>query len=77
MVKYEGESCINDQVVHNKKNQVVRDCTDIQENNNILKTLEKMVAKDIKERISNSLKVFSIWINKKTRKEILNNYHSV
>ena len=30
VVKYEGEACINDQVVHNKTNKVVRDCTGIQ-----------------------------------------------
>ena len=33
VVKYELESCINDKSVHDKINQVVRDCTGIQENN--------------------------------------------
>ena len=31
VVKYEGEACINDQAVYEKSNQVVRDCTGIQE----------------------------------------------
>ena len=35
MVKYEGGACINDQALHDKTNQVVRDCTYIQEKNNI------------------------------------------
>ena len=30
VVKYEGEACINDQSVHDKTNQVVRDCTGVQ-----------------------------------------------
>ena len=30
VVKYEGETCINDQAVHDKTNQVVRECTCIQ-----------------------------------------------
>ena len=30
VVKYKGESCINDQAVHYKINQVVRYCTGIQ-----------------------------------------------
>ena len=33
MVKYEGEACINDQAVHDKTNQVVRDCTGVQQKN--------------------------------------------
>ena len=36
LVKYEGEAFINDQAVHEKTNQVVRDCTGIQEKKNIL-----------------------------------------
>ena len=27
VVNYEGKACINDQAVHNKTDQVVRDCT--------------------------------------------------
>ena len=35
VVKYEGEACINDHVLHNNTNQVVRDCTSIQEKKNM------------------------------------------
>ena len=35
VVKYKGESCINDQAVHYKINQVVRYCTGIQERKKI------------------------------------------
>ena len=36
VVKYEGEACINDQDVHDKTKNVVRDCKGIQEKKNIL-----------------------------------------
>ena len=35
VVNYEGEAYINEQAVYYKTNQVVRDCTGIQENKNI------------------------------------------
>ena len=35
VVKYEGQACINDQSVHEKTNQVVRECTGIHEKKNI------------------------------------------
>ena len=35
VVKYEGEAYINGQAVHEKTNQVVRECTGIQEKKNI------------------------------------------
>ena len=35
VVKYEGEACIKYQAVHEKTNQVVRNCAGIQEKKNI------------------------------------------
>ena len=36
-----------------------------------------MIDEDIEERISNMIKVYSIWIKKKMRSYILNYYYSV
>ena len=47
VVKYEGEACINDQAVPDKKNQVVKDCTSIQKKNNIFIPEEKRVTEAI------------------------------
>ena len=49
VVKYEGEACINDQAVHDKTNQVVRDCTCIQEKKKIF-YLNKKVLKRLLNR---------------------------
>ena len=38
---------------------------------------DKRFSKAMKERISNRLKEYSIWIKKNMRKEILNYYYSV
>ena len=58
-----------------KINQVVRDCTYIQENK--INYLKREGFQVIKERISNRLKVYSKYMKKNTGKGILNYYYYV
>ena len=57
---------------YSKKDQVVRDCTGLQERKKMILSEEKRVAEAIEERISNRLKVSYRRINNNIRKEILN-----
>ena len=71
VVKYEGEACINDQEVHEKKTRWLG-TAQLSKKRRIFLPEEKRVAEAIEYRISIRLKASYRWINNNMRRDILN-----